>query len=491
MKNWLWFFVLIAIGTQAQTYTVETVPNIKLVDNNYVSDPDNLLGADAISQINLKLGALEQQTSAQVAVVMLTSIGTETDVDFAQNLFQLWGIGKSGNDNGLLILYVQDQRTIRLHTGYGLEGVLPDAICKRIQTQVMVPHFREGNTDAGILAGVDEVIKIVTLPEYFEEVYSEETSQTSWLEWGVRIFIGGWAVVLAIVFFANLSTGFSDSKKVSTRLPSASLSIGQWLLFVFLAPLALAYVLGLFNSWIVFLAGLYAYLDLLVFARYQRIISSTRTWLSKGKVPEAQEFLKEENVWAEWALLFPLPFAFLSGRYRKFMNELRTQPRPCSKCGNTMQLLKNSNENNFLTEQQQFEEKINSIAYDVWTCPACSHVQVQNYPNEKGQYQKCPSCRTRALQSTFKTIKAASHTETGLQKKSSVCKYCNHTEERELIIPKKEKRAPVTAAVSSTSKRQRDDSDDNWSNDRSDDSDSRGGSWGGGDSGGGGASSKW
>ena len=242
MKNWFCIFILIASAANAQPYTVQTVPNTKLIDNSYVSNPNNLLGAETVKQINQQLAALEKQTTAQVAVVLLTSIGTETDVDFAQNLFRFWGVGKSGNDNGLLILYVEDQRVIRFHTGYGLEGILPDVVCKRIQTQLMLPHFREGNTDAGILAGVQEVIKIISNPDYAEEVTEKESSTRSALEWFVLIFMVGWTVIFATIFIVNLSTGYFATKEKSRQKPSASLSIGQWLLVVLVVPIGLAYL---------------------------------------------------------------------------------------------------------------------------------------------------------------------------------------------------------------------------------------------------------
>jgi uncharacterized protein len=178
-------FFLSQVFAFAQTYTVETVPNTKLINNSYVSNPDNLITEATVTQINQLLTSLEQQTTSQVAVVVLNSIGEETDFNFAQDLFKKWGIGKANKDNGLLILFIKDQRKIRLHTGFGLEGVFPDAICKRIETQKMVPHFKEGNFDQGILAGVEEVNKILTDPKYAEEI------TIRWVRTGCHFFSGG------------------------------------------------------------------------------------------------------------------------------------------------------------------------------------------------------------------------------------------------------------------------------------------------------------
>src|SRR5690242_14559465 len=86
-------------------YTPSTVPNTKLVNNSYVSNPDSLLEESTVAEINSILSNLEKQTTAQVAVVALKSIGDADEFDFAQELFTLWGIGAS-NNNGLLILLV-------------------------------------------------------------------------------------------------------------------------------------------------------------------------------------------------------------------------------------------------------------------------------------------------------------------------------------------------------------------------------------------------
>jgi uncharacterized protein len=113
------------------------------------------------AEINRMLTLLEDSTGIQSMVVMLPSIGQEDIFDFAHNLFRHWGIGNKESNNGMLIVYVADQRKIRFTTGYGLEGILPDAMCKRIQSRYMIPHFREGNTDLGMLEGTKAVVGVL------------------------------------------------------------------------------------------------------------------------------------------------------------------------------------------------------------------------------------------------------------------------------------------------------------------------------------------
>ncbi|MCD8166618.1 MAG: TPM domain-containing protein [Bacteroides sp.] len=160
-KNILLFCVFIwsfSIFAQAKEYTVSSVPNVHLLNKTqYLSDPDNILSASARDSINRMLYSLDQQTGIEVAVVVLPSIGNGDCFDFAHTLLNQWGVGKKSSSNGLVILLVTDQRCIQFETGYGLEGDLPDAICKRIQLTEMIPHLRNGEWDAGMVAGVKAV----------------------------------------------------------------------------------------------------------------------------------------------------------------------------------------------------------------------------------------------------------------------------------------------------------------------------------------------
>lgn len=142
--------------------TVDEVPNVHLKDaRQYVTDPSAILSTAARDSINLMLGQLEKGSGIEVAVVMLPSIGNDDIFDFAHNLFRKWGIGKKKENNGLLVLFVMDQHKVRFTTGYGLEGTLTDALSKRIQMNEMVPAFKEGKWDEGMVKGVRATVAIL------------------------------------------------------------------------------------------------------------------------------------------------------------------------------------------------------------------------------------------------------------------------------------------------------------------------------------------
>ncbi|MDL2230687.1 TPM domain-containing protein [Alistipes sp. OttesenSCG-928-L06] len=161
--------MLVLGGTWAsaqRVYTVDDVPNVRLSGmGNSVSNPDGTLSETTVAEINRKLADLQQQTSIEVAVVVIESIGDDTPEDFGIRLFRQWGIGKQQKNNGLLILLVTADRIIRFEVGYGLEGVLTDAMSKRIQTTRMMPYLQSGDWDNAIIVAVDAVSELLTDPD--------------------------------------------------------------------------------------------------------------------------------------------------------------------------------------------------------------------------------------------------------------------------------------------------------------------------------------
>ena len=130
----------VAAGAAAKTYGVRDIPDVQRADRTrYVSDPDGILSAAAVARIDSVCASLRERNIAQVAVVAVGDIEGGDVFGFAIELFGSWGVGRGDRDNGVGILLVRDRREIRIVTGDGAEGVLPDAVVKRIQMKYMLP----------------------------------------------------------------------------------------------------------------------------------------------------------------------------------------------------------------------------------------------------------------------------------------------------------------------------------------------------------------
>ena len=153
---------------EAKSYRVSDVANVQLRDSRrFVTNPDGILSDDAVQSLDSICYALKESGLAQVVVVALSDISPRDMFSFSQELFEGWGVGDKELQNGLGILLVGDMREIRFHTGYGLEAALPDALCRRIQQEFMVPYFRTGDYSQGMVEGlraVDSVLQNGELP---------------------------------------------------------------------------------------------------------------------------------------------------------------------------------------------------------------------------------------------------------------------------------------------------------------------------------------
>ena len=159
-------FLAICTIAIAKPYAISEVPNVQLVDRHrYTSNPDNILSAEAVRAIDLACDSLRTKGVAQVAVVAVNDIASDDVFSFAHELFSSWGVGTDKTDNGLGIILVLDKREIRFVTGYGLEGILPDAVCKRIQQRYMVEPLGAGDYDKGMVDGVAAVATLLSSGE--------------------------------------------------------------------------------------------------------------------------------------------------------------------------------------------------------------------------------------------------------------------------------------------------------------------------------------
>ena len=428
----LLLFLSLAVSLSAQEYAVNDVPNPKVADaNNFVSNPDGILSYATVRQINAALQSLETDTKAEVNVVMLNSIGSEDIFDFGVQLFKKWGIGKKELDNGLLILFVLDQRTVRFEVGYGLEGILPDAICKRIQMQAMIPEFKNGNYDAGILAGVELAASYIR-QEPVPEKKSAFSSTLSFLWNNMLAIIIAIYLILTSIFLLkeikiirkirNKPSLNNNKKRYAAYMRNKGLKVEGCMYF------GVGCCFPMFGVFLLF--ALDSYITGLV------LLSSLLT---------LAPLLIYQSVWK-----------------RKF----RRQPVPCPSCGKEIKALPEKENSKYLDPQANMEVGLKSFYANVFLCEDCNETIIYKYNNIHSKYKKCSQCGTKAF-----CFKKTERTEGIYGFNRYECKYCHHTD----IVKER--------AQSSGSSGGRFGSSSSGSRSSS--------SGGGGRSGGGGSSSRW
>jgi uncharacterized protein len=133
-----------------------------------VTDLTGTLSGEAVSRIEAKLANFEAKKGSQIAVLIVPSTQPEEIEQFGIRVEDAWKLGRKGVDDGAYLIVAKNDRRVRIEVGYGLEGALPDAIANRIITETITPHFKLGDYDGGIEAGVDQMISVVNgepLPE--------------------------------------------------------------------------------------------------------------------------------------------------------------------------------------------------------------------------------------------------------------------------------------------------------------------------------------
>jgi uncharacterized protein len=298
-----------------------SIPNPRTRDGSWVTDMAGALRPETIVRLNSTLGEFERTNGAEMAVVVIKSLDGRPVEEAALELFELWGIGKKHKDNGLLLLWATGDRRVRIEVGYGLEGALPDGKVGAILDSQIIPRFKSGEFDRGVIDGVDALVSVARNEPV--ELTSARTESYDRGRWGI-------AAVLA--------------------------SIGG----------AITAVIG--------------------------SVSGVRRWR----------------------------------RYRR---------RRCPTCQALMARLGEAEDDALLADGQQAEERVGSVDYDVWKCPACSHHFTLRYPKWMTGFAKCPQCHNRTKSSARTVLQAATISHSGTARVEEQCAFCSFRHEYTTVLP--------------------------------------------------------
>jgi uncharacterized protein len=174
-----------------------------------VNDYAKVLAVDRSRQLEDQLAQFEQETGHQVAVLTIPSLKGDSLEDFSIRVAENWKIGKKGFDNGVILIVVPNDRRLRLEVGYGLEGVLPDAVANQIISQYIIPRFRAGDFSGGIVAGIDAVLKVIKR-EPLPEALRQKPSNSTGPGFGS---IGGLVLLMAVIAVMSMASSANRRRK--------------------------------------------------------------------------------------------------------------------------------------------------------------------------------------------------------------------------------------------------------------------------------------
>lgn len=130
-----------------------------------VVDEANILSPQVEQDLTEKLKALEDTTGRQVVVATVPTLQGYEIEDYGYQLGRTWKLGQKDKDNGAILLVAPNDRKVRIEVGYGLEPVLTDALSSVIIQSAIIPKFKAGDMEGGVVAGADEILAQLSLPD--------------------------------------------------------------------------------------------------------------------------------------------------------------------------------------------------------------------------------------------------------------------------------------------------------------------------------------
>ena len=506
-------FAISVISLNAKTvWTIETIPNTRLQSNYiHVSDPDGYISDDYEMRINTALNAIRDQ--ADVFLVALSSIGNDSPQAFRTELFNKWGIGDKGKDNGLLLLFVEDQHAFEFETGYGIEPILPDAVCFQIFNNTIKPCFKKGDYEGGMYAGVLDIVEvfdgmvpddiITVLPD--EQVYKnarpdpeEDTESDFYLL--VCLFLGalfpivsglGYLIVRRkdkknppqaikddfTVLEENGVKYLNDFKTTWSGSPWHGIGCMRSLTFGFSGLLWIIIFANVINSFMPesehkLAQQITGVLAIIAYLSWTCWRNNVRTLKMAEKV--AKDSLNPKMIYEKakkhprTAMLNYLAYWIGRGYIKKYDKLIaESQGMLCPECRQPMM----EGDDVQLNEMEAAERAHNVWKYTSLRCPSGHAYVIKEKGKDYGLYYDCDKCGAHLEKCVNSVVLTnATYSHSGLKEVTYECQFCHDRYVKKLIIPKLERESSSSSGSSSRSS---------------------GGSFGGGRSGGGGYSGKW
>ena len=184
--------------------------------NEQINDEAHIFSQNERDELLNLVQNFEQNSTTQIAIVTLNSLENKSIEELSLEIARGYKLGQKEDNNGVLLVVAPNEKKVRIEVGYGLEGVLTDAVASQIINSVMIPEFKNGKMSEGVKDGVLAIIKVASGEEFSSK------SGLSDLPFGVFAFFAGMLSCFASVIFGKffMRTGFSTcfAGLVSTAL---------------------------------------------------------------------------------------------------------------------------------------------------------------------------------------------------------------------------------------------------------------------------------
>ncbi len=192
-------FIIFMLGVMTFLVAQPKVPD-RPNPPRLVNDFAGVFTPDEIGRLESEVDAYSDSSSNQIVILSVRSLGDYAIEDWALEVGRKWGVGFKQKNNGVVIIISQEPRKINISPGYGLEGALPDLLCKRIEQQDMVPAFKEGRFYDGMHNAITD-IRTAVKGEFVNENIGKNVGSGSDVGFWIFIII----LILLVIFFMYIS----------------------------------------------------------------------------------------------------------------------------------------------------------------------------------------------------------------------------------------------------------------------------------------------
>ncbi len=419
-----------------EALTPQEVPNPRQVNGGWVTDTADILTDASEAKLNQMIDQLEAKNGTEIAVVTVPETApSASPKEFTTELFNYWGIGKKGQDNGVLFLISVGDRRVEIETGYGVEGILPDAQVGNIINTEITPRFKQGDFDGGTLIGTQELVTVLANTNF-------ELKQNDNATVGTK----------KIAPISGESKVLSKDNIEPNRRKNKSI------------PVYLVLIIGGLTLTVI------GYRSMLIISRKKVFLEPVG--ISKIQDPEkldegvyAWSYLSSSSLVFTLMLLllllasepligvalitslfaglivgFPISY-IITGTIKENKQEKPPQELHCSHCQTQLKKLNLSQLSPYLTQAQQVASEIGSVKFEGWQCPNCSQnsgkqkIHICNQTVDSDRFHKCPNCHTPTVERTKKTVKHPLYYTPGERLIIDECHCCDYRQEKEEVIP--------------------------------------------------------